>query len=238
MGHTTKRKGQEQSRPSDGMRRVGRPTIAVLGGTGMTGTHLVRVACRKGHAVRVLARDPLKVPANQKTAIVVGDATDPNSIDQLVDGADVVISCVGPALQYGGARVDTVSSIATENIIRVLARKPLTRYIVVSRIGVELKTDQRSLWARVFTKYVAARFHGELLRDRLAEAQLLQSSGLDWTLVRCPKIENAEAKSQVVVSQNAVRGRFVRAGELAEFLVEQVGSEQFVRRGLYVSSTK
>lgn len=51
-------------------------TLAILGATGRTGGHALRLALDAGHHVRVLARDPSKLTeTHDRLELVQGDAT-------------------------------------------------------------------------------------------------------------------------------------------------------------------
>jgi len=67
--------------------------IAVTGGTGFLGTHTVSALLRRGERVRLLARDPARVPDG--VDVVVGDVTDPEAVASVVDGASAVLHAAG-----------------------------------------------------------------------------------------------------------------------------------------------
>jgi len=69
--------------------------ITVLGGTGYAGGHIVREAVARGHQVTSLSRT---VPQDQVDGVtyVAGDATDPEALARVTDGADVVVHALAP----------------------------------------------------------------------------------------------------------------------------------------------
>jgi nucleoside-diphosphate-sugar epimerase/predicted dehydrogenase len=74
--------------PSDAQKR-GEPSVLVIGGTGFIGQALVKRLCAAGHAVRVMARDPLGCPASIRelgVEIVRGDFTDEDSVRAALAG--------------------------------------------------------------------------------------------------------------------------------------------------------
>jgi len=66
--------------------------ILVTGATGFTGGHLARRLARNGESVRVLVRNPERATelAAMGMEIVVGDLTDPVSLDQAMEGIELV----------------------------------------------------------------------------------------------------------------------------------------------------
>ena len=69
--------------------------IAVTGATGFAGRHVVAELLRRGHAVRVLARDPSKASFPHDVEIIAGDLGNSNSLSVLARSADSVIHIAG-----------------------------------------------------------------------------------------------------------------------------------------------
>ena len=72
--------------------------LTILGATGASGTALTGQALAAGHEVTAVVRDParLAVPAHPRLRTVTADVMDPAAIAPAIDGADAVISAVGP----------------------------------------------------------------------------------------------------------------------------------------------
>jgi dihydroflavonol-4-reductase len=66
-----------------------KPTL-VTGATGFVGWHVARALIERGHAVRVLARDPAKLRELPEVQGVQGDLRDPASLQRAVEGCGVV----------------------------------------------------------------------------------------------------------------------------------------------------
>jgi dihydroflavonol-4-reductase len=72
-------------------------TVLVTGATGFLGSHVAARLVESRHAVRLLVRDPAKlarVPALADTGsidVVVGDVTDPQSVERALDGCTAVV---------------------------------------------------------------------------------------------------------------------------------------------------
>ena len=73
-------------------------TIALFGGTGRTGSHVVKYALEKGYKVQMLARSPSKIEVKHANLTVIkGDLMDAGALEAVVHGASYVVSCVsGP----------------------------------------------------------------------------------------------------------------------------------------------
>jgi dihydroflavonol-4-reductase len=83
--------------------------VLLTGGTGFVGSHTVGALQRSGHTVRILARDPSRVPAVlgplglDADEIAGGDMTVQNSVDAALQGCDAVVHCAAQ-IGIGGGR--------------------------------------------------------------------------------------------------------------------------------------
>jgi len=114
--------------------------LAVMGGTGRIGGHLLTVLAGAGHEMTVLARDPgpgLAGPGSRAVTAVRGDATDPAAVQAAVDGADAVLSALGPR----GARTPALLGTAARNITAAMEQTSARRLICVSAAGAFITGD-------------------------------------------------------------------------------------------------
>jgi putative NADH-flavin reductase len=87
--------------------------LIIFGATGSIGRQLVQQALQKGHLVTAFVRDPSKLTiqhANLK--IAQGDVMDLVSVEQAIQGQDVVLCSLG----FGHQRTGIVRSEGTRNI--------------------------------------------------------------------------------------------------------------------------
>ncbi|HEY6407769.1 MAG TPA: SDR family NAD(P)-dependent oxidoreductase, partial [Ktedonobacteraceae bacterium] len=72
-------------------------TILVTGATGFLGSALVTELVRQKQQIRILARDEQKARAQfgEAVSIVAGEITDPQQVQQAVDGATEIYHLVG-----------------------------------------------------------------------------------------------------------------------------------------------
>lgn len=151
--------------------------LLILGGTGRVGSHLVKTALQDNHHVTVLVRTPEKIQINHKNLTVVqGDVLSKEDVEQAMHDADVVMSALntdgGTTLTYSMPLI--IDAMEKEGIKRIITIG--TAGILQSRVSPELLRYQSSESKRKLTR--AAEEHHKVY-------ELLQQSGLDWTIV-CP----------------------------------------------------
>src|SRR5688500_1248182 len=69
--------------------------LVVLGASGACGQRLVRLAAAEGHSVTALVRPTTSFDAPPGVAVQRGEPLNPETIDAVVAGHDVVLSCLG-----------------------------------------------------------------------------------------------------------------------------------------------
>lgn len=210
-------------------------TVALLGGTGFAGSYILREALSRGYPLRVLSRNPEKLAyLGPRVNVVAGDAREPEVLRELLTGADVVVSAIGPPREGGDSR-SGLNTAVTHAMSAAMEEAGIKRYIVVSGAAVVMPGDRRDLTGWWMRQLVRMRYPG-ILADRQAEYALLAASALEWTLVRCPLIEADDAAGEPDVSLRSPGGYYLRAGELANFVLDQVENPTFRRAGPFLSS--
>ena len=76
---------------------------------------------------------------------------------------------------------------------------------------------------------------GGMLRDRQRELALLQASKLDWTLARPPRLTDGDPKGYRTSLERPPSTAITRA-DLAQFLVDQLETNEFSRRAPFVAN--
>jgi len=105
--------------------------LAILGATGRTGRHLVRIALAAGHEVTAVVRDPGKLGDVRPTRTVVADLRSPGDLHLAFEGADAVASCVGPT----GGESHGIQSASTRACLETMATTGVSRVAVISASG-------------------------------------------------------------------------------------------------------
>ncbi|MBB3005342.1 putative NADH-flavin reductase [Paraburkholderia tropica] len=208
---------------------AGRKTIALFGATGPTGRHIIEEALKHGYNLSVYTRDARKLASFAgRVDIVVGDLQDQSAIAKCVQGADAVISALGPnSLKVQG---DKPVMHGLTHIIAAMKHAGVRRLIQISTAAYRDPKDGFAFKPHAFAllfKVIARKGY----EDIKATGELVANSDLDWTLIRIPNLKDGPADGGVDVGWygKTKLGMKLSRGNLAKFLVDQVTDKQFVR---------
>ncbi|GHH38631.1 NADH-flavin reductase [Lentzea cavernae] len=195
--------------------------MAVLGATGATGRRVVSAALERGHRVVALVRRAGSfAPVEGLDEVVWPDVTDAPALTRALSGANVVISALGGA-EKGPT---TVCADGVRSAVTAMKATGTTRLIAVSAHGV-LETHDKSLYSVAVWANV-----GERMRDKEAMEPLITASGLDWTIVRPPKLSDHDAigKYQAGTDLRIRLWSSIGRADLAAFLLDEAENPRFV----------
>ena len=143
--------------------------VAVFGGTGFVGSHVVDALIRRGHEPSLLVRpgseDDLREPG--KVRVVSGEIADADAVRAVAEGCDAAIYLIGILREFPGRGI-TFEALQYEGAARAMdaaVEQGVRRFLLMSANGVK---PEGTPYQR--TKYAAE----EHLRD----------TGLQWTIFR------------------------------------------------------
>lgn len=206
--------------------------IAVIGGTGKSGTYLVKELLDRNIPIKLLLRAHSTFETtNPLIEIVRGDARDSESIVRLLEGCYAVISTLG---QPKGE--PSVFSDATRNVLRAIKKYKIDRYLVTTGLNVDTPGDEKSERVRFATDWMYQNYP-ETTKDKQIEYELLTASDADWTMVRLPLIVQTEEHFPVKVDLKDCPGEKISASDLACFLVDQLSEETYIRKSPFIANS-
>jgi putative NADH-flavin reductase len=166
--------------------------VAVFGASGGIGRHVVDGLLSRGHEVIAIVRRPTPMPAGVSCAMVA-NLLDVNAVAASIERADAVISCVGPRSIKDGP----VTSTVTASLVAAMRRTGAKRILVVSAAPVgEMPKDETPLLRFVLRPLIWA-ILGDLYRDLERTEALLAQSGLIWTAMRPPRLNDGRLTRRV-----------------------------------------
>jgi uncharacterized protein YbjT (DUF2867 family) len=113
--------------------------ILVAGATGYLGQFVVKASKAKGYWVRALGRSAEKLASVEEYAdeLFVGEVTDPDSLNGLCDGIDVVFSSVGITRQKDGLTYRDVDYQANSNLLTMAEASGVSKFMYVHVLNAE-----------------------------------------------------------------------------------------------------
>jgi NADH dehydrogenase len=141
--------------------------VAVAGGTGTLGGHVVARLTGHGTRVRILARDPARARSleNERTEVVAGDVRDRAALAAAVEGCDAVVSAFTAFGRPQGGDLQSTDLQGNINLIRA-AENAESRFVLVSWHGAAPDSPL------------------ELGRVKYQVEQVLKASSSTWTIIR------------------------------------------------------
>ncbi|NSZ15417.1 complex I NDUFA9 subunit family protein [Agrobacterium vitis] len=133
------------------------PLVTVFGGSGFVGRHVVRVLAQRGYRVRVAVRRPdlagFVLPFGNVGQISLSQANlrYRDSVAKAVEGASVVVNCVGILLESGRNKFDAVQDFGARAVAEA-ATAAGARLVHISAIGADAKSA---------SSYAASKGRGE-----------------------------------------------------------------------------
>ena len=207
--------------------------ICVIGATGGTGQHFVKLALDDGHEITALVRDPKRLPVQSpQLRVVTGDVLNSAAVDDALRDCGAVVLMLGVAL---GQPAGTTRSTGTRVLVQAMQRSPVKRLLAVSTVGVGSSRSAQSPVSRWLLPLLIG-------KQRLAEAdlqeQIIASSGLDWAVLRPPRLVDGAPTGQYrsgVGIRTSMRSKITRA-DLARALLDELVDGQFCRTQATVCS--
>jgi putative NADH-flavin reductase len=209
--------------------------VSIFGATGATGLLLAQRCLTAGHAVTALARSPQNFPFREQVRLIEGNAFDPNAVRQTIEGADVVLSALGAR----SLRKEDVLERAVPLIVAAMQQAGVRRIIALGSAGaLDDSLSKQPGWRRWFVqKIVYNTFLKWPVASQVSQWQTLSASGLDWTMVMPPMLLNSPRRSVYRVDGDALprHGMHISRGDVADFMMQQIGNPQWVGKGVYIA---
>ena len=176
-----------ETAPGGGRRRLKKiRTLAVTGGTGFVGAHLLRLALDQGYDVRALTRG--WKPPEDEIAWVDGALDRPDSLVKLCTGADAVIHIAGAINAPHRADFETVNAGGTAGVVDAARKAGVRRFIHFSSLAAREPELSAYGWSKMKSE------------------KLVAASGLNWTILRPPAVYGPGDKETLELFRMARRG--------------------------------
>ena len=207
--------------------------ILVFGASGLTGGIVVDSALKRGDQVLVLTRDASKFSHRHlNLQVMQGSASSMQDIENALEGVDAVIHCLGIGGKGQGAST-TVVSDSVKATLDAMKKKGVRRIVCMSNVG----AGNSGTW---FYKRVVLpiflRWLKPIIEDKNRMEAALKSSSVDWVSVRLPNIVSGPSKRIRSSQDGKGIGISITAESTAEFLLQQVSENIWLRRTPSISN--
>ncbi len=199
--------------------------VAIFGATGGVGRWLMAIARENGDHVKILVRDPSKLPRDLGAiGVVRGDVLDREAVDAVVGGSDVVLSALGSQ----GLGPTDLYSRGIANIIAAMKHASITRLLAVTSAGVEDDPNMNFFARRIVMPFVLRNVLADM---REMERQIVQS-GLVWTIVRPSRLTDGPRTGLYRANDRFVPegGREISRADVADFMVRVIVDERTIKK--------
>ncbi|MBU1054184.1 MAG: NAD(P)H-binding protein [Proteobacteria bacterium] len=208
--------------------------LTVFGATGLSGRILTRQALDEGYKVTAYARNPSKIDfSHPNLKIVQGELNDMGAIKQAVEGADTVISLLGPPGRVKGCLV----AEGMANIVKAMKEKNINRLIATATPSASDPNDSFDLKFS-FAVMMIRLLMGDAYVDIVKTAGIIRESGLNWTIVRLPFLNNKQKTGKVnsgYTGKGVVNFTLSR-NDLVDFILAQVNGKEFMLKAPAISN--
>jgi putative NADH-flavin reductase len=185
-----------------------------MGATGRTGSEIVQLALGRGHEVTAFVRSPQKVRAANALSIVRGDPHDPRSIASALPGHEAVLSAIGPHSR-DALRPSTLLTDCARATVEAMSASGVARLVIVSAAVLFPEKGLYYAFFRWITTYHA--------RDLRTMENIVQASGLAWTIARPPRLtKSTDASYRALPGALPRGGRAMSFRSVAAFMLESV----------------
>ncbi|MFP4015163.1 MAG: NAD(P)-dependent oxidoreductase [Chitinispirillaceae bacterium] len=201
--------------------------LTVFGATGRTGTLMVEQALEGGYQVKAFVRTPSKMKMDHRNLeLVQGDVTDAEAVDRAVAGADAVLSVIG----HTKDSPDDLQTRAMHNITGTMKKRRVKRIVNLTGAGVRDPEDRPKLIDKLIVALLKLTA-GNVFKDGRDHVEVLRESGLEWTVVRAPRLVDGPRTGRYRVGfvgkDSATK---ISRADVADFMLKEVQERRYVRK--------
>jgi nucleoside-diphosphate-sugar epimerase len=211
--------------------------VTVFGATGAIGSLTVNEFLANGHTVTAYARNPTKIPTawGNRIRVIIGKLSDADAIDRAVQGADAVVSALGPSLDRKATELPLVDG--TRHILDAMKRHGVTRYIGHGTPSI-LDPREKPTWQTKLVGFMGRTGLPRAYQELIGMTELIMNAGVDWTIVRFTAPKDTPKTGKLRVGFFGI-DRIVFAvsrADIAAFTAAQVDDDSYINRAPAISN--
>jgi putative NADH-flavin reductase len=201
--------------------------IVVFGASRGVGLEVVKQALEAGHVVTAFIRSPEKfVLKHANLTVFKGDAMDTAAVEKAMEGKEAVISALGPTRPPVPHMMET----SAKNIVAAMKKHGVHRLVSTTGAGVRQPEDEPK-WIDRFISFLLILLAKEVVLDSAENVKTIQTSNLEWTIVRFPRLMDGEHTHTYrvgFVSKDS--GTQISRADGAEFVLKELTEKKWLRK--------
>ncbi len=192
--------------------------LIVLGATGGTGLEIVCQAVEHNHAVTAFVRSPEKLKTfGNRITVIQGNLLDSASLERVLEGHDAILSAFGPRVPAAKADTDLRRRFSVSLTSAMLHAG--IRRVVIESMAFLFKDSI------VPPTYLFGRlFFPDQVADASGMERVIATSGLDWTIVRPPRLTDKARTERYRVREGHLPtfGFTISRADVADYMIKAV----------------
>jgi putative NADH-flavin reductase len=219
--------------------------LTIFAATGGIGRLMLDQALEAGHEVTAVARHPETLPPDVRTVVADLSAPDRAALESAVDGADGVLSGLGPRTRADAG----IASRGTQAIVDAMQAKAVRRIVVVSAAPIGTvpspsrpNPPKHDPGDGLFMRHLFARIARTAFRAHYADLAVMEDEvrdcGLDWTIVRPPRLTDGPLTGtyRTAYGQNLRGGFRVSRADVADLMLRVLDDPETIKEVIGIAS--
>jgi putative NADH-flavin reductase len=221
--------------------------LTIFAATGGIGGQLLEQAVAAGHQVTAVVRSPGKLSVPGDVRVVAADLADadPAVLEAAVDGADAVLSGLGPRSRSEAG----IASHGTRAIVQAMQATGVRRIVVVSAAPIGTvpspgrpKPPRHDPGDGFFMRHLLSPLAKVAFREHYADLALmedvLRDSGLDWTVIRPPRLTSKPptGRYRTTYGRNLRRGVFASRADVAHLMLGVLHQPETLKQAIGIAT--
>ena len=205
-----------------------RMKLTIFAATGGIGREIVAQAVNAGHNITAVVRNPRKLSASVRIVTADLATADAATLEPAISGTDAVLSALG-------ARSSSEAGVAwhgTRAMVEAMRQVNVRRIVVVSAAPIGTvpspgrpKPSNHDPGDGFFMRNLLGPLTKLALRKHYADLalmeEILRDSGLDWTIIRPPRLTDKPLTGvyRIAYGKNLRRGLFISRADVAHLML-------------------
>ncbi|MFN8411636.1 MAG: SDR family oxidoreductase [Anaerolineales bacterium] len=201
--------------------------IVVFGASRGVGLKVVEQALEAGHLVTAFVRSPEKFEVKHANLTVFkGDAMSADSVEGAIKGNEAVISALGAT----HPPIPHMMEISAKNIVSAMKKHGISRLISTTGAGVRQPEDEPKFIDH-FISFLLNLLEKDVVLDSTENVKTIQTSGVEWTIVRFPRLVDGEhTRTYRVGFVGKNSGVQISRADAADFILKELVEKKWLKK--------